>query len=122
MSGDLRWNRVVSELGDNITGFIGASVVDLDTGMALASNVSQQGFDLEMASAYNSEMVKAKLKTIQALNIQTDLEDMLLILGDQLHLIRMLSPNTFLYLAARRASTNLAILRSNVNRITGGGI
>lgn len=122
MSGDLRWNRVVSELGDSINGFIGASVVDLDTGMALASNVSQQGFDLEMASAYNSEMVKAKLKTIQVLNIQTELEDMLLTLGDQLHLIRMLSPNTFLYLAARRSSTNLAILRSTVNRIATGGV
>lgn len=118
MSAELRWNRVVAELSENINGFIGASIVDLDTGMALASQVNQTGFDLEMASAYNSEMVKAKLKTIQALNINTDLEDMLLTLGDQLHLIRMLSPNSFLYLAARRAETNLAILRSAVNRYT----
>lgn len=86
--------------------------------MPLASRTTRADFDLEVASAYNSEMVKAKLKTIQILNIRTKLEDMLLTLGDQLHLIKMINETTFLYTAADRASTNLALLRAAVNRHT----
>lgn len=63
-------------------------------------------------------MVKAKNKTIRALGINSQLEDMLLTLSDQLHLIKMLSSSTFIYIAADRGSTNLALLRSAVNRET----
>jgi hypothetical protein len=42
---------------------------------------------------------------------------MLLTLGDQIHLIKVFpAGHTFLYLAADRASTNLAIVRNAVNR------
>lgn len=71
-----------------------------------------------MASAYNSEMVKAKRKTIAALGLDAVLEDMLLTLDTQLHLIKVLDDNSFLYLAADREATNLALLRSAVNRNT----
>lgn len=84
--------------------------------MPLASRTTRSDVDLEVASVYNSEMVKAKLKTIQILNIRTKLEDMLLTLGDQLHLIEMIDETTFLYTAADRSSTNLALLRAAVNR------
>lgn len=114
MSGN--WENVIALLRNDIRGFIAASVVDMDTGMTLASQTNQAGFDLEMASAYNSEMVKLKLKTIEAVGIQTTLEDMLLTLGDQLHLVKMLSPTVFLYLAADRRETNLAIIRGSVQR------
>lgn len=106
--------RIQGEIG----GFIGASVVDLDTGMTLAVQSARGDFDLSIASAYNSEMVKMKLKTIKALNIKSNLEDMLLTLGDQIHLIKLIGSSTFLYLAAERASTNLAIVRSVVSRHT----
>lgn len=114
MSGN--WDHVITLLRNDIRGFVAASVVDMDTGMTLASQTARSGFDLEMASAYNSEMVKLKLKTIEALGIDTTLEDMLLTLGDQLHLVKMLSPTAFLYLAADRKETNLAIIRGAVLR------
>ena len=61
--------------------------------------------------------MKQKLKIVKALNLKTTLEDVLLTLGDQLHLIKIFpGGHTFLYLAADRASTNLAILRNSVNR------
>lgn len=110
--------RVIDNISADVNGFIGASIVDLETGMPLASRTTRSDFDLEVASAYNSEMVKAKLKTIQILNIRTKLEDMLLTLGDQLHLIKMINETTFLYTAADRSSTNLALLRAAVNRHT----
>jgi hypothetical protein len=73
-------------------------------------------FDLSAASAYNSEMVKQKLKIMHALNLRSNLEDMLLTLGDQIHLIKIVTPTSFVYLAAERANSNLAIMRNSVNK------
>jgi hypothetical protein len=101
-----------------VPGFIAASMVDLDSGMTLAVKSARADFDLAAASAFNSEIVKQKQKTIKALGLKSALEDILLTLSDQLHLIRMVGDHAFIYLAADRASTNLAIVRSAVNRHT----
>lgn len=107
---------IIEAIAHDVNGFIGASVVDLESGMALTSISRRPEFDLDVASAYNAEMVKAKSKTIKALGLTSQLEDMLLTLDDQLHLITMLSDDKFLYVAADRQSTNLAVVRSVVNR------
>ncbi|MBW3086226.1 hypothetical protein KEM60_02437 [Austwickia sp. TVS 96-490-7B] len=107
---------VINGIDTEVNGFMGASIVDAETGMPLAAKSRRADFDLEAASAYNTEMVKAKQKTIRVLNIQSELEDMLLTLGDQLHLIKMITPTTFVYVAADRQETNLALLRASVNR------
>lgn len=103
-------------VANDIPGFIAASLVDLESGMTLGARSARSDFDLTAASAYNSEMVKQKLKIMKALNLRTTLEDMLLTLGDQIHLIKMVAPGTFVYLAADRATTNLAIVRNAVNK------
>jgi hypothetical protein len=61
-------------------------------------------------------MVKQKMKIMRALNLKTTFEDMIITLGDQIHLIKMVTPGTFIYLAADRAACNLAIVRNVVNR------
>ena len=104
------------KIASDMPGFMAASLVDTESGMTLGLKSNRPDFDLAAASAYNSEMVKAKLKTMRVLNLATHLEDMLLTLGDQIHLIKIVSPGTFLYLAADRAVTNLALVRSAVNR------
>jgi hypothetical protein len=105
---------VFERVANEIPGFIAASLVDLDSGMTLGARTVRSDFDLTAASAYNSEMVKQKLKIMRALNLRTTLEDMLLTLGDQIHLIKLVTPSTFVYLAADRASSNLAIVRNAV--------
>ena len=107
---------VFERVANDIPGFIAASLVDLESGMTLGSRSNRGDFDLTAASAYNSEMVKQKLKIMKALNLRTTLEDMLLTLGDQIHLIKLVSPTSFVYLAADRASTNLAIVRNAVTK------
>jgi hypothetical protein len=108
--------EVLGRMEADISGFIAASLVDIESGMTLAARSKRADFDLTLASAYNSEMVKQKLKAIRVLNLNSSLEDMLLTLGDQLHLIRIITPGTFLYLAAERAGTNLALVRGAVQR------
>jgi hypothetical protein len=100
----------------DIPGFIAASLVDLDSGMTLGAKSVRPDFDLTAASAYNSEMVKQKLKIMKALNLRTNLEDMILTLGDQIHMIKIVTPTSFIYLAADRASANLAIVRNAVTK------
>ena len=106
------FDRIQSE----VPGFIAASLVDLDSGMTLAVKSARPDFDLAAASAFNSEIVKQKHKTIRALGLSSVLEDILLTLSDQLHLIRMIGNSSFIYLAADRATTNLAIMRTSVQR------
>ena len=106
------FERIASE----VPGFIAASLVDLDSGMTLGARSARADFDLTAASAYNSEMVKQKYKIMKALNLKTTLEDMLLTLGDQIHLIKVVSPYSFVYVAADRATSNLAIVRNAVGK------
>jgi hypothetical protein len=108
--------QVFDSFASDIPGFIAASLVDIDSGMTLAVKSTRPDFDLAVASAYNSELVKQKLKIMKALNLKTTLEDVILTLGDQIHFIKVLSPTMFIYLAADRASSNIGIVRTVVNK------
>jgi hypothetical protein len=109
--------EAIHKIEADVGGMIAAAAVDLESGMTLAAKSNRPEFDLSVASAYNSELVKQKMKIMQALNLKATLEDMLLTLSDQLHLIKILPGGAgFLYLAADRSQTNLAILRTAVNK------
>jgi hypothetical protein len=100
----------------DVPGFIAASLVDMDSGMTLAVRSNRSEFDLAVASAYNSELVKQKLKIMKALGLKTNLEDIILTLGDQIHFIKIVSPTVFIYLAADRSNSNIAIVRTVVQK------
>ena len=54
--------EVFGKIEDDVTGVIATAVVDLESGMTLAAKTNRPDFDLAVASAYNSELVKQKLK------------------------------------------------------------
>jgi hypothetical protein len=111
----------IAKIEADVNGVIATAAVDLESGMTLAAKSNRADFDLTVASAYNSELVKQKLKIMRALNLKVALEDVLLTLGDQYHLIKMLPGGaSFMYLAADRSATNLAILRNAVNKHCNG--
>jgi hypothetical protein len=56
------------------------------------------------------------MKIMKALSLKTNLEDMILTLGDQIHFIKIVSPTVFIYLAADRSAANIAIVRTVVNK------
>ena len=109
-------NDVLDKIQTDTNGFIAASLVDLDSGMTLAIKGSRSDFDLTAASAYNSELVKQKLKIMKTLGLAGSIEDMLITLTDQIHLIKLVGSNTFLYLAVDKKQSNIALVRSAVNR------
>jgi hypothetical protein len=109
-------NETFERLAGDIPGFVAASLVDIESGMTLGLKSNRPDFDLAAASAYNSEMVKQKMKIMKALGLKTTFEDMTITLGDQIHIIKLITPSTFIYLAADRASCNMAIVRNVVNK------
>lgn len=111
---------VFKKIEAEVPGFVAASLVDMESGMTLGVHTVRPEFDLSAASAYNSEIVKAKLKAIKALNLTSTLEDVTLTLSDQIHVIRIVTPQTFVYLAADAARTNLAIVRVAIGKHAGG--
>jgi CheY-like chemotaxis protein len=96
-----------------IDGFIGAALVDSDSGMTLGIQGGGGILNLEVAAAGNTEVVRAKRKTMKNLNLRDDIEDILITLRTQYHLIRPLKsrPGVFFYLALDRTRANLAMAR-----------
>jgi predicted regulator of Ras-like GTPase activity (Roadblock/LC7/MglB family) len=95
-----------------IDGCLGACIVDSNSGMMLGA-VGGGNVNLEIAAAGNTEVVRAKRKTMKALNLNETIEDILISLNKQYHLIRPLSSNDalFIYLVLDRARSNLAMAR-----------
>ncbi len=101
-------------------GALGAALVDYESGMCLGTLGGDHLLDLEVAAAGNTEVIRAKLRTLDALKIDDSVEDILITLDRQYHLIRMLSRDggrLFLYLALDRSRANLALARHRLRAI-----
>ena len=116
MSTEKQLNDTLEKISQDTNGFIAASLVDLDSGMTLAIKASRTEFDLTAASAYNSELVKQKLKIARRLGLTGTVEDMLISLTDQIHLVKLIGTTMFLYLAVDKRQSNLGIVRAAVNK------
>jgi hypothetical protein len=105
-----------------IDGALGVALVDWDSGMSLGSLGGGKYLDLEVAAAGNTEVVRAKMRTMESLRLNDTIGDILITLTKQYHLIRLLKSTAqehglFLYLALDRTKSNLALARHSLKQI-----
>jgi hypothetical protein len=107
-----------------IEGAIGVALVDYSSGMALGTLGDNAELNLDVAAAGNTDVVRAKMRTMELLNLHdNEIEDILITLSSQYHLIRPLTKQAgrglFLYLALARNRSNLAMARYQLRLLEG---
>ena len=94
-----------------IDGALGAALADWDSGMPLGT-----------LGGGHTEVIRANMRALATLDLDDTAEDILITLGKQYHLIRLLSKaegadHLFLYLVLDRSKANLALARHHLRRI-----
>jgi hypothetical protein len=110
------------DMAANIKGAFAVAVVDYESGMTLGSRGGSAEFDLDVAAPGNSDVVRTKLDIMQKLGLHGEtIEDILITLGSQYHLIRPVhgapEDKLFLYLVLNKAQANLAMARRDLKVI-----
>lgn len=109
------------DMAANIKGAFAVALVDYDSGMTLGSRGGSPEFDLEVAAPGNSDVVRTKMDLMQKLNLRESIEDILITLDTQYHLIRpirgLADEKLFFYLVLNRAQANLAMARRDLRVI-----
>ncbi|MFE0651120.1 hypothetical protein ACFVZH_21280 [Streptomyces sp. NPDC059534] len=111
----------LKEAMTSIEGSLGVALVDYTSGMALGTLGGGKDLDLSVAAAGNTDVIRAKVRTMEMLDLRDDIEDVLITLGTQYHLIRLLGGRggngLFLYLVLDKGRANLAMARHQLKRI-----
>ncbi|MYV45818.1 hypothetical protein [Streptomyces sp. SID2888] len=111
----------LKETMTSVEGALGAALVDYTSGMALGTLGGGKDLDLTVASAGNTDVIRAKTRTMEHLGLTGEIEDMLITLGSQYHILRPLKSRSgnglFLYLVLDRGKSNLAMARHQLKRI-----
>ncbi|MEV7069487.1 hypothetical protein [Streptomyces sp. NPDC093990] len=111
----------LKEMMAGTEGAVAAAVVDYTSGMALGTLGGGKDLDTTVAAAGNTDVIRAKVRTMEQLGIKSDIEDILITLENQYHLIRLVTGRTgnglFLYLVLDKARSNLAMARHQLKRV-----
>lgn len=109
------------DMAANIKGAFAVAIVDYDSGMTLGSRGGSPEFDLDVAAPGNSDVVRTKLEVMEKLGLRENIEDILITLDTQYHLIRPIrgggEEKLFFYLVLNRAQANLAMARRDLRMI-----
>jgi len=106
--------ETVNELLSSIDGSMVVAVVDGNNGMVLGSGGT--GLDIDLAAAANTEVVRAKLSAMKNLKLDDYIEDILITLGKQYHIIRPTEKyeGVFIYVVLDKAKANMGMARRQV--------
>ena len=111
----------LKEMMAGIEGALGAAVVDYTSGMALGTLGGSKELDLTVAAAGNTDVIRAKVRTIEQLGLKGLIEDILITLDRQYHVIRLVKGRSgnglFLYLVLDKSNSNLAMARHQLKRV-----
>ncbi len=100
-----------------LDGALAFAIVDYESGLCLGA-AAREGFPIDVAAAGNREVVRAKVRVMEKLDIDGPIEDILISLRAQYHLMRpSRAGSLFLYLAIEKREATLALARHRLAAI-----
>ena len=101
-----------------IDGAVGATIVDYESGMTLGTD-GGRNLDMELAGAGTTEVVRSKKNIIHDLGLNEKIQDILISLNSQYHLVRMCErhDDIFIYVVIDRDQGNLGLARRKIDDI-----
>ena len=108
-------DKFVQDIRTNVPGFIAVSVTEVKSGVSYVAASADPNLDPNLASAYNLEVVKAKMSALRILGLEDKekIEDILITLTNQIHVIDLApNGNYFVFLVVDSSKANLGITRS----------
>ncbi len=105
-----------------IEGAIGVALVDYSSGLTLGVLGGAPTMDMNVAAAGNTDVVRAKVRTLEMLGLSDGIVDILITLDSQYHLIQLLKTRIgtdamFLYLSLQKSRANLGLTRHQLRKI-----
>lgn len=101
--------QTLETIDREVAGSLAVALVDYESGMCLGT--CGTGLNVDVAAAGNMEVMKAKSRVMRDLGIKGGIEDILITLESQYHIIRPVGAALFFYLAIDRERGNLALAR-----------
>lgn len=116
MTIERQYQATLIYLEQEIDGFLGAAFIDRHTGESLAAHSVQPRFDLSSVSAAACAAITAQVNLFESLGDESYLDDLIVNSSRHIYFYQAISPRIFLYVAADRDETNLALVRTVAKR------
>jgi CheY-like chemotaxis protein len=102
-----------------IDGALGVALIDSASGLSLGTAGGSGRVNVELAGAAAAEFLRAEARAMAAAGVKDTIEDVMVTLGKQYHLIRFLGPDphAFLYIVLDRERSNLGMARHRLATI-----
>ena len=113
--------EIIKELNENlknnIDGYKAMAIGDIQSGETLFAEAIDPTFDIELAAACNLEVIKAKLKAIETLELNESIDKIVINLEKDTHIIDITkSKHYFIYLALDAKKTTIGLVTGLLNK------
>ena len=112
---------IINELNNNlkkdIKGYKAMAICDIQSGETLFAESLEPSFDIELAAACNLEVIKAKLKAIETLELDDTIDNIVIHLENDVHIIDITkSAQYFIYLALDAKQSTIGLVKGLLNK------
>jgi len=113
--------EIIKELNENlkgnIQGYKAMAIGDIQSGETLFADSLIPSFDIELAAACNLEVIKAKIKAIETLDLDDNIDNIVINLEKDIHVIDVTkSKHYYIYLALDAKKTTIGLVKGLLNK------
>ena len=101
-----------------IRGFIGALLVDVESGLVLVATGGST-ISVEAVATFGIQVVEAMLQNLRALGVDERIAEILITMGQQVHIIHPVekAPGVLFYVCLNRQAARVGMARVQVRRL-----